>query len=239
VERALAEDNREFLADVRHFAKRVSFFGRINSLSQTLLKMASPGVPDFYQGGELWDLNLVDPDNRRQVDYGARQRLLAEIKKEWAENRNHLGKYLSGLLRDEKPGAMKLFLIWRALNFRKEHREVFDGGDYIPLLVTGEKSEHICVFARQANGHTVIAVAPRSVFVLTDGVEELSLGCKIWGGTMLEIPQAHAGAVFRNVLTEETVVTMEREGRATLELSEILRSFPVALLESSGEAPLL
>jgi (1->4)-alpha-D-glucan 1-alpha-D-glucosylmutase len=238
LERALSEDNREFLADVRHFAKRVSFFGRINSLSQTLLKMASPGVPDFYQGGELWDLNLVDPDNRRQVDYSARQRLLDEIKKEWAGNRNHLGKYLSGLLRDEKPGAMKLFLIWRALNFRKEHRELFDSGAYVPLAAAGEKADHVCAFARQAGGRAILVVAPRLVFGLTGGVEVLPIGQEIWRETCVELPGTHAGVVFRNVLTEETVVATEKNGRAILRLSEILRSFPVAVLEAAGEAPL-
>jgi (1->4)-alpha-D-glucan 1-alpha-D-glucosylmutase len=118
VERVLADENKVFLDDLRHFARRVAFFGRFNSLSQTLLKMTSPGVPDFYQGAELWDLSLVDPDNRRPVDYGTRQKLLADLNGKFAGVGDAAGDFFSNLLRDDHPGAMKLFLIWRVSNFR-------------------------------------------------------------------------------------------------------------------------
>src|SRR6185437_9192080 len=104
-------------------------------------------VPDFYQGAELWDLNLVDPDNRRPVDYESRRKILAELKSEFENVADASGDFFKALLRDEKPGSMKLFLIWRALNFRNAHRELFDSGEYEALYATGDLQTHVCAFA--------------------------------------------------------------------------------------------
>lgn len=223
IERVLSEyRNTEFLEDLRAFARTAAFFGRINSLAQTLLKIASPGVPDFYQGSELWDLNLVDPDNRRPVDYAIRKRLLVYLKQ---------SESLSELLRNDKLGTSKLFLIRRALNFRKGRRELFDRGDYVPLSAVGKKSEHVCAFARTWKNDAVIALVPRLVFGLTDGIEALPLGREVWKHTALHLPKTCAGRPLRNVLTDERVEPMERRGETILEISEALKSFPVALME--------
>jgi len=231
VERVLATGgNRGFLDDLGRFARRISFFGRCNSLAQTLLKIASPGIPDFYQGAELWDLNLVDPDNRRPVDYAIRQQLLSELKKKFADVADVGGDFFSTLLRDEEPGAMKLFLIWRALHFRGMQRESFDHGEYIPLSAIGGRQAHVCAFARKWKERMIIVVVPRLVFGLLQGAEAPPIG-EIWKETMLPLSDAHAGDLFRNVLTREMVPAIEQGGNVALGLRKILKSFPVALLE--------
>jgi len=232
LEQVLSEDsNKAFINEISRLARKAAFFGRFNSLSQTLLKIVSPGVPDFYQGSELWDLNLVDPDNRRAVDYALRQNLLAEVKKSAEMTPETLGEFLAVLLRDEKPGMIKMFLIWRALNYRRALRELFDEGDYIPLAAEGQKQKHVCAFARQTKDHQVIAVAPRLVLGLSQGKELPPMGSELWTDTILPVPAGRAGDVYRNVLTQGTVSVIEPEGRPGLALAEILSAFPVALLE--------
>jgi (1->4)-alpha-D-glucan 1-alpha-D-glucosylmutase len=230
VERVLADENKTFLDDLHRFAPRVAFFGRFNSLSQTLLKITSPGVPDFYQGAELWDLSLVDPDNRRPVDYRTRQKLLSDLNTKFAGVGDAAGDFFSALLRDEQPGAMKLFLIWRALNFRATQRELFDSGDYLPLTTSGEHQGHVCAFARKWNDRTIVVIVPRLVFGLARGAELPPTG-EIWKDTKVQLPPAHPGDLFRNVLTRETVPVIEHASHAALELRQALKTFPVALLE--------
>jgi (1->4)-alpha-D-glucan 1-alpha-D-glucosylmutase len=230
VERILSNAGKAvFLEDLRNFARRVTFFGRINSLAQTLLKIASPGVPDFYQGSELWDLNLVDPDNRRPVDYAIRSELLSDLKKRFTREIN--SEAISTVLRDQKIGTAKLFLIWRALSFRQKQRDVFDSGEYLPLRAIGQKREHVCSFARVYQKHSVMCVVPRLVFGLTGGKEQEPLGSEVWGKTALSLPQYWSRSIWRNVLTDETVKPKAIDGPPVLEINEALKSFPVALLE--------
>jgi (1->4)-alpha-D-glucan 1-alpha-D-glucosylmutase len=232
VERVLGDGGKNpFLDDLQGVARRVAFFGRFNSLSQTLLKMTSPGVPDFYQGAELWDLNLVDPDNRRTVDYESRRKILAELKSDFEGVVDASGDFFRALLRDEKPGAMKLFLIWRALNFRSAHRELFDSGEYLPLSAAGEYGENVCAFARRWKQQILIVVVPRLVSELTRGAEVSPIGGEIWKDAILPVSPGRAGDLFRNVLTREMVPVIEKDGVAALELRQALKSFPVALLE--------
>jgi (1->4)-alpha-D-glucan 1-alpha-D-glucosylmutase len=230
VERALAVENQDFLKHLRRFAHRVAFFGRLNSLSQTLLKMTSPGVPDFYQGAELWDLNLVDPDNRKPVDFALRQKTLSELKEKFADVGDAAGNFFTTLLRDEPPGAIKLFLIWRVLNFRGSQRELFDQGDYLPLVAIGEKESHVCAFTRRWNERTIVIIVPRLVFGLCGGADVQPIG-EIWKNTTLPLPHARAGDLFRNVLTREMVPAIEANNNAAIELRQAMKTFPVVLLE--------
>jgi len=232
VDRVLAGgENEPFRFDVQRFAQRIAFFGRFNSLAQTLLKITSPGVPDFYQGSELCDLNLVDPDNRRTVDYAERKRLLSELKNKFEHVTDGKGEFFPALLRNENAAAMKLFLIWRALSFRKAQRELFDVGDYVPLAATGEKREHVVAFVRTWSGRMIVVAIPRLIFGLTGGAEQSPIGGEIWGATELTLPQATAGTLFRNVFTREVVTAVESRGSIALEMGKILQRFPVALLE--------
>lgn len=206
----------------------MAFFGRVNSLAQTLLKITAPGVPDFYQGSELWDLNLVDPDNRRPVDYSLRRALLSDLKEKFA--RNIIVNAVSDLLRDDKIGTTKLFLIWRALSFRKEHLNLFNFGDYIPLLANGAQHEHVCAFARIREKQAVIVIVPRLVFGLTNGAELQPVGSELWKQTTILFPHAFGKRHWRNVFTQETVVPAQSGNCSTLELGKVLKLFPVALL---------
>ncbi|MFH1574958.1 MAG: malto-oligosyltrehalose synthase [Acidobacteriota bacterium] len=221
-------DNR-FLEDFRAMQRRVAFFGRINSLAQVLLKIASPGIPDFYQGTELWDLSLVDPDNRRPVDYRLRREVLAGLKSRM-EKAPEPSSLIRDLLETAADGRVKFYLTHRLLGFRRAHRALFRRGDYVPLSAAGEWKENVCAFARVLSGDVVLAAAPRLVARLTRGVERWPLGEEIWGDTLLTIPAEIAGAGFRNVLSGETV-RPELEGDAcTLRLSSVFQSFPVVLL---------
>jgi (1->4)-alpha-D-glucan 1-alpha-D-glucosylmutase len=237
-ERVLADTgNDAFIDDFRRFARKVAFFGRSNSLAQTLLKITLPGAPDFYQGSELWDLNLVDPDNRRPVNYAMRQKALSDLKKKFEGIQGDAGEFFSELQRDEGPGAMKLFLIWRALNFRATQRELFEGGNYVRLDAVGKKHEHVCAFTRVWKEKEIIVVVPRLVFGLTRGAEVPPTGSDVWKDAVLPLPRARAGDVFRNVLTQETVTTMEHNGKRALEMAKVLKIFPVALLETMPPSP--
>src|SRR5262249_39053811 len=159
------------------------------------LKISSPGVPDFYQGSELWDLNLVDPDNRRLVDYTMRSRLLSDLKEKFTRETNR--EVISSLLRDQKAGTAKLYLIWRALNFRKRQPELFDAGGYSPLQANGQKLEHVCSFARVLQKDAVICIVPRLVFGLTGGKESEPLGREVWQQTAIPLPQGWNQGAWR------------------------------------------
>jgi len=219
-----------FHEDLGGFARRIAFFGRTNSLAQTLLKLTSPGVPDCYQGSELWDLNLVDPDNRRPVDFELRRRMLDDLKAKFENDRKSNLESCGDLVSDREPGAVKLFLIWRVLNFRKERREIFDFGDYLPLAAAGAKEQHVCAFVRQWKDQVVIAVVPRLVCGLTGGVELHPFG-RIWEKTELILPAAFAGRSLSNIVTGEKINVTKRGADACLEMSRVLNVYPVALFE--------
>jgi (1->4)-alpha-D-glucan 1-alpha-D-glucosylmutase len=217
----------EFFEDFSRFQKPVGFFGRCNSLAQVLLKITSPGVPDFYQGTELWDLSLVDPDNRRPVDYARRWCWLEEVKASSASTGKALLPFVAKLLEDGASGQVKLFLIQRALQFRQSHQELFALGEYIPIEVAGERAEHICAFARVHGAQGALTVAPRLVATLTKGKETYPLGPGVWKDTRLVLRGDVRARRFCNVLTGEQIHTEA----FVMPVSAALTSFPVALLE--------
>ncbi len=198
VEAALADPT--FVADVQGFVDGLVDAGRVNSLAQTVLALTSPGVPDIYQGHELWDLSLVDPDNRRPVDFALRRRMLAELEDArgsdvWARA-------------DE--GAPKLWLISKVLDVRRRRPECFaPGATYEPLSVSGPQSHHAVGYRR---GGDVLVVAPRLVLGL-----RLEGG---WGATSLELPEGE----WVDELSDEPV------GGRSVGLAELFESFPVAVL---------
>jgi (1->4)-alpha-D-glucan 1-alpha-D-glucosylmutase len=213
--------------------RRVAWFGYFNSLAQVLLKITCPGVPDFYQGTELWDLSLVDPDNRRPVDYDRRREILGSLK-DWVgrlgEDLLPLTRELLGSLAD---GRIKLYLTWRALSYRQEHAPLFAEGAYLPLEMVGTQKDHVCAFARVADAEAVIVV-PRLLLGLTGngpGREEPPMGPAVWQDTWLVLPAGLAGdRRYRHLFTGETLTTQEKDGRPGLPLAQVLGNFPVALL---------
>ena len=143
----------------RIFQRLTAACGIFNSLSQTLLKITSPGIPDFYQGNELWDFSLVDPDNRRPVDYRIRKNLLDELMR--MESTAGPLETAREVVATRNDGRIKLHLTCKALNFRRENRELFESGSYLPLTVEGACQEHVCAFERSVNGSSVLVVVPR------------------------------------------------------------------------------
>ena len=227
-EDVMAGGRGTFLDEFVPFQKMIARFGIFNSLSQTLLKMVSPGVPDFYQGTELWDFTLVDPDNRRPVDYRVRVEALAGLRAREAEIGP--GKLFGELLAGREDGRVKLYLIFRVLNFRREHREVFDHGEYLPLEGQGSKARHLCAFARRAKGSSVIAAAPRFLATLVPEPGQLPLGEEVWLDSFLVLPEGGAGR-YRNAITGEELSSVEHAGKAVIPLARLFQSAPVALLE--------
>ena len=189
-------------------------------------------MPDFYQGTELWDFSFVDPDNRRPVDFQKRKRLLRELKDQFAAAvaNGNVAQFLAALLKQSDSGEVKLWVIWRALQVRREHAEIFAGGDYVPLLCSGARESHVVAFARSANGRRLIIVVPRLVYGLSQEREALPVGKIVWEDTALMLPDFPLGARLRNHFTEEIWSSDEHE-RNQIPLRWIFGLFPVALLE--------
>ena len=227
VERILAPRTRSrpnsFLAQLQAFMPAVMFFGGINSLAQRLLMITSPGNADIYQGMELWDLSLVDPDNRRSVDYALRQRLLSDLDRR-AEGGNLPG-LCEDLLGNFQDGRIKMWTTMQALRLRRERRELFHAGSYTPLAPTGARREHLVAFAREHQGHAVIVAVPRLSLTLAGGALRAPLG-ELWDNTELPMPAAAGGSVD-NVFTGET---LNLSPNRTLLCREIFAHFPLALL---------
>ena len=153
-------DVNTFLTDFIAFQRRISRYGLLNALSQTLCKLTAPGVPDIYQGNEIWDFSLVDPDNRRPVDYQKRRKLLAQLESidmDACVDRGLMGSLVMGM----RDGRCKLFLTWKVLQFRRDHAALFRDGEYLPLRVIGEYASNVCAFARRHEGKLAVTIAPR------------------------------------------------------------------------------
>jgi (1->4)-alpha-D-glucan 1-alpha-D-glucosylmutase len=218
-----------FLEDLRPVLQRVSHHGLLNALAQTLLRLTLPGVPDTYQGTELWDFSLVDPDNRRPVDYETRQRLLAELEEAVTAAGEDRRTLVRGLLRAKEDGRVKLYVTWQALVCRREHPRLFSTGDYVPLERTGIAAEHAFAFLRRREAGQAIVVVSRFLTRLLSPAVTLPLGTAVWGDTRLVLPEGSAHR-FRNLFTGERLTTVENARHASLPLSRVFAHFPVALL---------
>lgn len=213
-----------FVRDLSEFVRVPTRAGMLNSLSQALLKIASPGVPDFYQGTELWSFTLVDPDNRGQVDYDERRALLASLR--GAGDGDATG-FVNSLLEKPDDGRVKMYVTSRALNFRREHAGLFSRGEYRPLAARGRRAENVLAFARTRGQQTCVAVAARfftRLGVRADGA--LSLSAEAWRDTHLPFGDLGAGR-WRDVFTGRE---FDAEDGGGLRLSELLSPLPVALL---------
>jgi (1->4)-alpha-D-glucan 1-alpha-D-glucosylmutase len=219
----LGSDQSLFLQDLTTVVRRLSVPGLYNSLSQVLLKLTVPGVPDTYQGNETWDFSLVDPDNRRPVDFARRDHMLRELEETLGTpdaNR------LRGLLEKLEDGRAKLYLTWKVLQRRRAATELFRDGDYAVLSVEGQQADRVCAFARRHREACVVVVAPR--FMAQDHIAgQLPLG-SVWRDTQIVVPEA---GVFENILTGEMIRTVTDGERELLRLAAVFESFPAALLE--------
>ncbi len=214
-------ENQEFLDTFLPFQKKIATYGFINSLAQTLLKITSPGVPDFYQGSELWNFSMGDPDNRRPIDYKIRQQLLEEI------IRNEYTK-CKDLLNRPEDGKVKLYLIFRALQARQKLKTFFTESEYIPLKAEGPYSKHIVAFCRKRANTYALVVLPRLLASLTEGQVD-KLNSINWSNTFVNMP-LNAPTVWQNTLEQN--YRLEKISENRLSVSELFEAFPVSLLLS-------
>jgi len=223
-----AEDNA-FLNDFLHGFQEIAYFGALNSLAEQLLKITIPGVPDFYQGSELWDFRLVDPDNRGPVDFERRARLLAELQRE--EDQRGRAGLTQDLLDHWQDGRIKLFVISRALKFRRAHAKLFMEGAYQLLPATGTRKGNVFAFARNHENVWAVAAVPRLVTKLAPAGQP-PIGKRVWPAGALRLPK-EAPTNWVNTLTGQKVQARASKQGHTLPLAEVFGTFPVALL--SGE----
>jgi (1->4)-alpha-D-glucan 1-alpha-D-glucosylmutase len=213
-----------FLAAFLAFQDHVARLGVHNSLVQTALKLTLPGMPDIYQGAELWDLNLVDPDNRRPVDYRTRIELLDEVTALLERNRHAA---ILDMLEDWRDGRVKLAVIAILLAHRREHPQLFAQGGYEPLIATGSRADQICAFARHHEEDVLLVAAAR-----------FPARCEAepdWTGTEIPWPQAAGSETHWRDLFDGRVLERRGEGVA---VAAVLGGMPVAVLvpDNSGSA---
>jgi (1->4)-alpha-D-glucan 1-alpha-D-glucosylmutase len=200
----------EFLNSLDTLARRVSLLGALNSLSQTTLKATVPGVPDFYQGTEFWDLSLVDPDNRRPVDFVERAAVLATVEKpDWP-----------GLVQTWPNSHLKLAWTRHLLKLRTELAEVFADGDYQPLATSGPHREHVIAFARRSGRDAVIVAVAKSLAAF-------SQGGRVWPGA-----EAMDGTLNLDGFSVEGIDSKEAK------FSVLFAHLPVTVLRAKSESPL-
>jgi (1->4)-alpha-D-glucan 1-alpha-D-glucosylmutase len=206
-----ATPKNKFLPAFLPVATEIARLGAINSLSQTLLKLTSPGVPDIYQGNEIWDFSLVDPDNRRLVDYKLRRQMLETLPEANPKE----------LLENWSDGRIKLFLTQGLLRFRRDHPDLFQQGSYLPLPATGAQSDCVVSFARELDGRWLIVIAPR----LSSRVGFPPIGEK-WQDTAVEIPEPLELSNMRSVFGGGEVRADDRR----LLLQDTLSALPFAAI---------
>ncbi len=222
--------SRRFLDDMRSFQKQISHLGLFNSLSQTLSKIVSPGVPDTYQGTELWDFSLVDPDNRRPVDYELRQRLLGDLRGRFALGGDALVELARELAATKEDGRIKMYVVWRALHARRAHPGLFAEGEYVPLEAVGSRRDNVVALVRRREAEAAVVVVPRLITRLVAGPNEQPVGAAAWQDTAVVLPNFEPETPLRNVYTGEVLTPAAVDGRTVLPLADVLRHFPVALL---------
>lgn len=228
----LLKPSKLFMDNFLDFQKIVSRCGMLNSLSQTVLKLTCPGVPDIYQGTELWDFSLVDPDNRRPVDYGRRWGLL-EWNRSVLEGRSYaeLKPLLTELMEHMADGRIKQALIAKILRYRGENLELFQRGSYIPLEVTGPYAEHVVAFARQWEEQVAIVVVPRLMYGLLSRKHHFPCGKKVWRDTAIVLPEGLRPYEFHNLFSHQPIPRKKRRD-TEIELADILAELSVAVLAS-------
>ena len=212
-----------FRRELKPLWEKVTRAGVVNSLGQVVLKVASPGVPDFYQGTELWDWNLVDPDNRRAVDFGKRRAALAEVKERADAAPGSSGEDVDRVASEWWNARLKLLVTTRALQARRQHA-VFVEGDYEPVSVEGTRAENVIAFTRRAASGRLVAIASRWSTRLGGDPRRLPTG-DCWGDSVLDLGR-RIDETWRDALSGREIATAG--GRAPL--AHVLGSLPVALL---------
>ena len=226
-----------FLNDFIASHRIIAWLGMLYGLSQTLIKLTSPGVPDTFQGTELWDFSLVDPDNRRPVDFDRRTRSLGELGALAHQSPPSRAATVRAMLDSIEDGRAKLFVVHSALQLRRTHADLFQKGDYTPLSAETPHDQRIIAFARRFENKGVIVIAPRLLADIVKVPGLLPLGAQSWGDARLALPWLSADAILVDVFGDRVLTPQRDERGAHLALSEILRDFPVGLIYFETAAP--
>jgi (1->4)-alpha-D-glucan 1-alpha-D-glucosylmutase len=227
VRRILApEASGRFLTDVRQLVQRIARPGLWNALARTLIQLTAPGIPDIYQGDELWNFSLVDPDNRRPVDFARRDRLLADLSAAWESGESERGSLLQELVTTPEDGRIKLHVTHRALAARRAAAELFQTGHYEALDVRGAAAEHVFAFARRLGRQAAITIVPRLSLTLTGDPAVPPIG-PVWADTRLAIPAALSAPSWTCALSG---AQLRPASRSRLAVGAALAVLPVALL---------
>lgn len=213
-----------FRTDFEPFAARISRLGIWNSLSQTLLKLTSPGVPDIYQGTELWDFSLVDPDNRRPVDYHVRREALANLDRQAGESAGGVADQLLACATD---GRIKQFVTALVLRLRHQKKHLFTTGEYLPLDVQGQGHMHVCAFARCSRDDAAVVVVPRLVGPLLGMTDAAPIGPEVWNDTTIGLPPRLANLGLQDLFSGQQIAV---DQGCQLPVAAALRRFPVSLM---------
>jgi (1->4)-alpha-D-glucan 1-alpha-D-glucosylmutase len=231
VESVLAPSNTAFRQDFVEFQRLVARCGIYNSLAQLAIKIGAPGIPDFYQGTELWDFSLVDPDNRRPVDYALRRELLGRLD----EMRRTLEApaLAAALLENPEDPMLKLFTTTSLLQVRQARAELFRSAGYDALQAEGAQRDHLFAFRRADGPRQLLVLVPRLVGSLVTSLGMPPLGERTWSDTRVVLPEPPAGAGhFVNLLTGACVRVTDAGGRQGVSAADIFQHFPVAFLEA-------
>ncbi len=220
----ILQENSKFMQAARPFLKKVTHFGFINSLSQVLLKITAPGVPDVYQGTEFWDLNLVDPDNRRPVDYELREKILKDIQEAYNHDPIQL---IDSLLQSKEDGRIKLFTLYKSLIERRRSQKLFSKGKYIPLHFSGSGYWHLVGYARHYQNQWALIVLPRHlVHFLNEG--EYPHQVQTWEDTILHLPKG-APRNWRSTFSGR-MLNFENQ---VVRVNELFTNFPIVFLREN------
>ncbi|HTT24926.1 MAG TPA: malto-oligosyltrehalose synthase [Candidatus Sulfotelmatobacter sp.] len=221
-----------FIAGFEAFTRRIARIGLFNSLSQTLLKLTSPGVPDIYQGNELLEFSLVDPDNRRPVDYERRDKIFETLPRD-GDHAHNLSSRVRELLFICAGDRAKMYLTWKTLTFRRQSHSLFQRGSYVPLKAQGEMANHVVAFARRHEGRTIVIATPRLCAKLMGENYETISEEAIWRDSTLELPSDEVRC-YHNLFTGECL-PLKADSSSGVRLFELFRTFPVALLVSEWQ----
>lgn len=218
-----------FLHDFRVFAARIADLGAYNAVGQALLKLTAPGVPDIYQGNDMWDFSLVDPDNRRPVDYGLRAQALQRLQAAQGDR----AALMRDLLANKANGEIKLYVTTRALELRAKQRALFAEGSYTALNTAGSQAEHVVAFARRHEDQEVIVAVPRLLARITRN-GDMPVG-ELWKDDLLLLPGSTAGVRYTNVFTDTQITAIDHEQGVGIPLADVWKDTPFAVLIRTNE----
>jgi (1->4)-alpha-D-glucan 1-alpha-D-glucosylmutase len=219
-----------FLEAFLPFQSRVAVSAVVNSLAQVTLKIGSPGVPDFYQGSELWDLSLVDPDNRRPVDFDQRQRMLTDLDRLLSLDAAQRAPTIAERLMAWQDGGIKLLVTAAGLRLRREKPELFLSGEYLPLVTETTVGGSLVAFARTHGDDVALFVAPRFSASLIDDQHPMPVGVDRWKTTRVLLPAPMANRTFRHVLTGATITPVVTDSQAWIFAGQLFETLPVGMV---------